>query len=44
MSPRETQIRIQDMLRCCQNILDYTKELDFEAFINDPVTIRAVAF
>jgi uncharacterized protein with HEPN domain len=44
VSPRDIQIRIQDMLTCCQNILDFTAGKDFEAFLNDPITLRAVAF
>lgn len=44
MSPRDYLIRVQDILTCCQNILDFTKEKDYDSFISDPVVIRAVAF
>ena len=44
MSPRDYRIRVQDMLTCCQNILDFTAGKDLESFLSDPVTIRAVAF
>lgn len=32
------------MLQCCQNILIFTEGKDINSFLNDPVTIRAVAF
>lgn len=44
MSPRDWQDRIEDMLVCAQNILDFTDGMDFDAFLDDPRTIRAVAF
>jgi uncharacterized protein with HEPN domain len=44
VSPRDYRIRIQDILSCCQNILDFTMDKDYESFLSDPVTIRAVAF
>ena len=44
MSPRSWNTRINDMLLCCNNILLFSKNLNFEAFLNDPKTVRAVAF
>jgi len=44
VSPRDWQDRIEDMLVCAQNILDFTDGMDFDAFLDDPRTIRAVAF
>jgi uncharacterized protein with HEPN domain len=44
VSPRTWQERIQDILSCAYNIKDFTSNLDFDAFQDDPKTIRAVAF
>lgn len=44
MSPRDWHTRIQDMLKCCYNILEFTSQTSYEAFLDDPRTIRAVAF
>jgi len=32
------------MLVCAQNILEFTDGMDIDAFLDDPRTIRAVAF
>jgi len=39
VSPRDYLIRVQDILTCCHNILDFTTGKK-----SDPVVIRAVAF
>ncbi len=44
MSPKNYKMRVQDILVCCQNILDFTAGMDFDLFFNDPKTIRAIAF
>ncbi len=44
MSPRDWRDRIEDMLVCAQNILEFTDGMNFDAFLDDPRTIRAVAF
>lgn len=44
MSPRSWRERVQDILTCAQNIRDFTEGLSYEAFLDDPKTIRAVAF
>lgn len=44
MSPRDWRERIEDMLVCAQNILEFTDGMSFDAFLDDPRTIRAVAF
>lgn len=44
MSPRSWQNRIEDILTCAQNIRDYTDGMSFESFLDDPKTIRAVAY
>lgn len=44
MSPRTWQERIQDILICARNIVKFTHEMGLEDFLNDPKTIRAVAF
>ena len=44
MSARDYRMRVQDMLNCCLNILDFTAGMDFESFLSDPIIIRAVAF
>lgn len=44
MSPRTWQERIEDILACAQNVQDFTAGMTFESFLDDPRTIRAVAF
>jgi uncharacterized protein with HEPN domain len=44
VSPRDYRTRVQDILSCCQNILDFTVGMDLYSFLNDVKTIRAVAF
>ena len=44
MSPRNWQLRIKDMILCCENIQNFTSSSNFDEFLNDPKTIRAVAF
>lgn len=44
MSPRSWQNRVEDILSCAQNIQDYTDGMSFDDFIEDPKTIRAVAY
>lgn len=44
MSPRTWQKRLVDILACANNIRDFTAGLDFDSFVEDAKTIRAVAF
>ena len=44
MSLRTWQERIQDILTCACNIKDFTTGMSFDSFLDDPKTIRAVAF
>lgn len=44
MSDRNWRERIEDILVCARNILDFTSELTYEAFLYDIKTVRAVAF
>ena len=44
MSPRPWLARIEDILGCAKNIRDYTAGMTFSKFLEDPRTIRAVAF
>jgi uncharacterized protein with HEPN domain len=44
MSPRSWQARIDDMLLCAKNILDFTEGMSLEEFLVDARTVRAVAF
>jgi uncharacterized protein with HEPN domain len=44
VSPRTWPERIQDILVCAYNIRDFTTGMDFDSFLNDTKTIRAVAF
>ncbi len=44
MSPRNWKLRIKDMISCCENIQSFTSLSSFDEFLNDPKTIRAVAF
>jgi uncharacterized protein with HEPN domain len=42
MSPRAWQERVSDILQAIQEIRQFTKGMDFEAFQSDDKTIRAV--
>ena len=42
MSKREPKLLISDMLESCNKILQYTDNMDFEAFCNDSKTLDAV--
>ena len=44
MSPRAWQERIEDILSCARNNRDFTEGMSFDAFLDDPKTIRAVAY
>jgi len=44
MSPRAWRERVEDILSCAQNIRDYTQGMSFDTFLDDPKTIRAVAY
>jgi uncharacterized protein with HEPN domain len=44
VSPRAWKERIEDILTCAQNIQNFTAGMTFESFLDDPRTIRAVAF
>lgn len=44
MSPRTWQERIDDILTCAHNIESFTAGMSFNSFLDDPRTIRAVAF
>jgi uncharacterized protein with HEPN domain len=44
VSPRTWVERVQDILSCARNIRDFTSRMDFESFLDDEKTIRAVAF
>jgi len=44
VSPRTWQERIEDILTCARNVQDFTAGMTFESFLDDPRTIRAVAF
>ncbi len=44
MSPRTWQERIEDILTCARNIESFTSGMSFDAFLDDPRTIRAVAY
>lgn len=44
MSPRSWRERVQDILVCARNIRDFTEGMSYETFLDDPKTIRAVAF
>jgi len=44
VSPRNWQDRVRDILVCTSNIELFTAQIDFDTFVNDPKTIRAVAF
>ena len=44
MSPRGWQARLQDILTCSYNIQAFTAGMNFDSFLDDTKTIRAVAF
>lgn len=44
MSPRAWQERVEDILNCARNVRDFTQGMSFESFLEDPRTIRAVAY
>ena len=44
MSPRTWLDRIRDILSCAKNIQDFSVGLTFQTFLEDPRTIRAVAY
>jgi uncharacterized protein with HEPN domain len=44
VSPRTWQERVGDILTCAHNIRAFTAGMSFESFLEDPRTIRAVAF
>jgi uncharacterized protein with HEPN domain len=44
VSPRAWEERIEDILTCAQNIQNFTEGMTLESFLDDPRTIRAVAF
>lgn len=44
MSSRSWQERIEDILICAQNISEFTAGMSLENFLDDPRTVRAVAF
>lgn len=44
MSPRSWQERIKDILSCAKNIQDFTAEMTSQTFLEDPLTVRAVAY
>jgi uncharacterized protein with HEPN domain len=44
VSPRAWQERVEDILNCARNVQDFTQGMSFESFLDDPKTIRAVAY
>lgn len=44
MSPRDWRKRIEDLLSCARTIRAFTQGIDLETFLEDPKTIRAVAW
>jgi uncharacterized protein with HEPN domain len=44
VSPRTWRERLDDILTCARNIESFTAGTSFDAFLDDPRTIRAVAF
>jgi uncharacterized protein with HEPN domain len=42
MSKREAKLLVEDIVECGNKILEYTKDLSFEVFLNDPKTVDAV--
>ena len=41
MSERNINLLIEDMIQACKNVLEYTKDIDFNSFVNDNKTIDA---
>lgn len=44
MSPRAWNERKEDILICARNIKSFTDGMSFEEFLDDPKTLRAVAY
>ena len=44
MSPRTWQERLEDILTCARNIRDFATGMSLEDFLDDPRTVRAVAY
>jgi uncharacterized protein with HEPN domain len=44
VSPRAWRERLEDILICARNIESFTAGMSFDSFLDDPRTIRAVAF
>jgi uncharacterized protein with HEPN domain len=44
VSPRAWQVRLRDILTCSYNIRSFTAGMNFDSFLEDAKTIRAVAF
>ena len=44
MSSRSWQERIEDILICAHNISEFTAGMSLDEFLEDPRTVRAVAF
>jgi len=44
VSPRSLRQRIEDILSCAHNISDFTTGMGLDDFLEDPRTVRAVAF
>jgi uncharacterized protein with HEPN domain len=44
VSPRTWRERVDDILTCARNIQSFTAGMGFDVFLDDPITIRAVAF
>lgn len=44
MSPGVWRERLEDILTCARNSESFTAGMSFDAFLDDPRTIRAVAF
>lgn len=44
MSPRSWRERVEDILTCARNIEIFTAGMSFDVFLDDPKTVRAVAF
>ena len=39
---RDAVLLLEDILTCCSRILEYTKDLGFDSFINSQITLDAV--
>jgi uncharacterized protein with HEPN domain len=44
VSPRDLKTRLQDIVSCSVNIQSFIEGMTLDSFMNDPKTIRAVAF